>query len=418
VSAVQFCVSPPLIFLIMNLFEILITILSLLLLIILALAISFFLKKKGLENRMENLEELLEKNIEDLKRLNSINESSEKIIEIISDNIPHGLVVIDTRQKIIRINESILNIFLLEREKVLGEKTIFVFNNKKLEDLIDNAVKNREPLRDNIVFYGDEEVSLDVGVFPVNAGSYSALILFRNTTQEFEFSKLRSQFVANVSHEMRTPLTSIRGYVETVIENDLNDKDLVKKYLEKTLGEINRLNALIEDILNLSNIEFKRNILLKQSVDVVAVINDVMESLNFLVLKNGSAIFFKNSGEKIFIESDEDLFRHLVKNLIENSLFHGGVKIRIDISIMDFPDHIVIEFADNGRGIDQGNMPYIFQRFFRGDSPDRLKKTGSGLGLSIVKHIVELHDGSIKVSSIPGIETKFAVSLPKGENRG
>jgi len=426
----------------MTIFEILLTIfvalffLSIFFLIVLLntknkllMQINIF-KKKDQENYLR-IDELLRQ----------IDEYKKDINHIIT-KIPHGIVLLDQDLKISFINDSIANLLYINKETAVGSKTIYVFNNKNLEDLIEDSIKYLKPQRGNIIFYGEEEISIDVEAIPLDLKNFKILILFKNVTQEFEFSKLRSQFVANISHEMRTPLTSIKGYIETILDfdfenlkNNKNEKDKLKNYLSKTLIEVDRLSDLIKDILNLSDIEYKRNIILKQPVDVVSSIKEVVESLNFLAVQNKIKIYLKvnklnamsynyekfnilknlNSKikEKIIIISDQELFNQLIKNILENSIFHGGPETTIYIDVQETDSELILTFIDNGVGIDKDDLPFIFQRFYRGKGYMGNKHIGSGLGLAIVKHIVELHNGTIKVSSIPKKETKFLITLPK-----
>ena len=198
------------------------------------------------------------------------------------------------------------------------------------------------------------------------------------------------------------------------IENDLKDKDKIKKYLIKAMDEVDRLSYLIEDVLNLSNIEYKRNVILKQSCDLVAIIDECIESLSFLAEKNRVKIEFKHDTDTIGILTDEELIQQLFRNLLENSIFHGGKGINIKIILGQNDSDVIIEIIDNGVGIDKKDLPFVFQRFYRGKNIFSTRKIGSGLGLSIVKHIVELHKGKITVSSVPGSETRFTIMHTKG----
>ncbi len=346
-----------------------------------------------------------------------------KLMEHIVDNIWHGVMVIDQNREIVSINESLSSLFYLSKEDAVGRKTINIFNNNRFEEFISRALESLEPQRENLIFYEDEELYMDMEVFPVTSRGdligkdkkagpgIKLVILAKNNTQEVEFSKLRSQFVANVSHEMRTPLTSIRGYLE-ILEDELKENKDAKQYILKSLKETIRLNDLIEDVLNLSKIEYKRNVLLKEEVEIVGTIKEVLAGLKYLAIQNGVAVDFNYSQESVYFVTDPDLFRQLVKNLAENAIFHGGRQCRLSISLGSTKEGIYIYFKDDGVGISKQDLSYIFQRFYRGSNPFSAKRIGSGLGLSIVKHIVDLHNGRIKVISKPNVETVFKVFLP------
>ncbi len=369
----------------------------------------------------------------DVKELiNNISEQfkkNSKLIDTVLNNMSMGIMIIGIDKKIIKINASLLNLFHLESSKVIGENIMMVFSNAKLESMVADTIKDRKQKKEDMKFYGYEDLYLTIETIPLefdyNTGSksisikaeagkeISVLVLAENVTQEVEFSKLRSQFVANVSHEMRTPLTSIRGYLETILGSGIKDKKLVRKYLNKGLEEVNRLNFLIKDILDLSRIEYRRNVIFANDIDLVEVIRESIDSLDFLADENNITVEFEHTKDSIKYRSDEELFRQLAGNIIENAMFYAGSGSRLKINLSEDEENIYLNFADNGKGILKEDLPYIFQRFFRGKSPYSLKRIGSGLGLSIVKHTVDLHGGRVEVTSRPNIETSFKIVLPK-----
>src|SRR4030042_2327689 len=282
------------------------------------------------------------------------------LIDLIIDNTQQGIMIIDGERKILRINRSLLNLFYLNREDVLNSKTILVLNNEKLEDLISRTFEKLVPQENNIVFFEDEEKHLEVEIIPVIFNRYSnaeeinkeeaktieLLIFFRNVTPEVEFSRLRSQFVDNISHEMRTPLTSIGGYLETILEDDSIDREKIKDYLSKSLKEVERLNYLIKDVLNLSNIEYRRNVLFEKEHNLIDIIEDVIQSLSFLAKQNQIEINFKFSNNPINYQTDEELFRQMVRNIIENSIFYSGEGAKLSVDIKEEDNKILLTFKD------------------------------------------------------------------------
>jgi len=398
-------------------------------------------------NRFRNISNKIDKRINDKgmtvndyinyleKLIESVSEQfvkNSELIEAIFDNMAQGILIIDCNKRIIKINESLLNLFYLDSNKVLGERTMMVFNNRKLEDLINKVLKKKKSKRENIIFYRDEDLYLDIEAVHMEfvdnltktdlvtgrgkkGRNVNILILVNNATQEVEFSRLRSQFAANVSHEMRTPLTSIKGYLETAIDTDLKDKKRIKNYLEKSLVEVDKLNFLIKDIMDLSKIEYRRNVIFKDNVNLIEIIEDIVSSLHFLAEKNKIKIEFRYNKNSIGFTTDEELLRQLVRNMVENTIFYAGNGSKLVIDLKDNKENILLDFIDNGIGIAKEDLPYIFQRFYRGKNPLSSKRIGSGLGLSIVKHTLDLHNATIRITSDPGIETRFSIILPKKE---
>lgn len=357
-------------------------------------------------------------------------ERKSKLIDTVLNNMPIGIMIVGRDKKIIKMNDSLLNLFHLENSRVIGENIMMVFSNAKLESMIEDTINNKKQKKEDIKFYGYEDLYLNIETTPIefrsdkklgNSASIgeeageeiNVLVLAENVTQEVEFSKLRSQFVANVSHEMRTPLTSIKGYLETIIGSGLKDKKLIRKYLNKCLEEVERLSFLIKDVLDLSRIEYRRNVIFTNDIDLVEIIRESIKSLDFLADENNITVEFEHKKDSIKYRSDEELFRQLVENIIENAIFYTGSGSKLVIDLSEDKENIYLNFTDNGRGIAKEDLPYIFQRFFRGRSPYSLKRIGSGLGLSIVKHTVDLHGGRIEVASRPNIETSFKIILPK-----
>jgi two-component system phosphate regulon sensor histidine kinase PhoR len=193
-------------------------------------------KNTGIYNKqmLENYIARLKENIDTLLR-NS--QQKTNLVNLILNNVSLGILIIDNNRRIIRINESLMSLFYLDKIKIIDNKTIMVFNNENFENLISKSFNNLEAQQERITFFGDEDISLDIVAIPITPEcsivtkedikklrdmrtKINLFIIIRNITQEIEFSKLRSQFVANISHEMKTPLTSIKGYTETAIEDD------------------------------------------------------------------------------------------------------------------------------------------------------------------------------------------------------
>jgi len=374
-------------------------------------------------NGFQNIKELVNNISEQFKR-------NLKLTDTILDSVSMGIMIVGSDRKIIKINSPLLSLFHLKNRKADGETTMMVFNNVKLESMITDTIKNRISKKENIIFYGDEDLHLNIETIPVEfeddyvgdksisiepepGRELNVLVLARNITQKIEFSKLRSQFVANVSHEMRTPLTSIKGYLETVVDSGLKDRHLAEKYLNKGLQEVDRLNFLIKDILDLSRIEYRRNVIFKSDIDLVEIIKDSIDSVDILAEENNITIEFEHTEDSIKYRSDEELLQQLIGNIIKNTIFYSGSGSKLKIHLSGDEENIYLNFTDNGNGIAEEELPYIFHRFFRGKSPYSSKRIGSGLGLSIVKHTVDLHGGKIKVTSRPNIETSFDIVLPR-----
>ncbi len=224
----------------------------------------------------------------------------------------------------------------------------------------------------------------------------------------------RREFIGNVSHELKTPIFNIQGYILTLLDGGLEDQTINKEYLLRAEKNINRMVAIVEDLEVISQLEsgvLKLNI---ETFDLVLLAREVIESLEIKAKKKSIRLFFaENYDESIFISADKERIRQVLVNLIDNSIKYNNESGSTKISFFDMDQNILIEVTDNGIGIDVNHIHRIFERFYRVDKSRSREQGGSGLGLAIVKHIIEAHNQTINVRSTIGIGTTFAFTLKK-----
>jgi len=223
---------------------------------------------------------------------------------------------------------------------------------------------------------------------------------------------MRSDFVANVSHELKTPLTSIKGFVETLLEGALDDKENNRNFLKIIYDHTERLNNLVEDLLSLSHLESKEIILNKKSFNLRQQLEEAISTFKAQLKKNGIEV--KNELPiSISVTADQDRMEQVFTNLIDNAIKFNKEKGAIRIYIQEVNGKIKVFVEDKGIGIPEKDIPRIFERFYRVDKARSRELGGTGLGLSIVKHIVELHGGNVGVESAEGLGSKFWFTIPK-----
>jgi len=237
----------------------------------------------------------------------------------------------------------------------------------------------------------------------------------RNEIEKLEkMAEYRREFLGNISHELKTPIFNIQGYVLTLLDGGLEDASINREYLERTESSINRLITLVDDLENISHLESGVVKLNMKRFDVVALAREVADFMEIKASRQGKTIDFSGSYDKpIVVNADLERIRQVFVNLLDNSLKYGGKedgKTRISFFKMD--ENVLVEITDNGPGIEPQDIPRIFERFYRADKARSREQGGSGLGLSIVKHIIEAHNQSIDVRSSKGIGTTFAFTLP------
>lgn len=240
----------------------------------------------------------------------------------------------------------------------------------------------------------------------------------KDTHQQIEDLKQRAQyrreFIGNVSHELKTPVFNIQGYILTLLDGAVEDPQINKKYLERTEASVNRLINIVEDLEDISQLESGSLKLKQDRFDVAKLAREIVDQLEMKAQKRGIRLFFRKKYDKpINVIADHQRIRQVFTNLIDNSIKYGRDDGSTKISFFDMHDHILCEVTDNGPGIPESSLPRVFERFYRTDKARSREKGGTGLGLAIVKHIIEAHDQTINVRSKEGIGTTFAFTLKK-----
>jgi two-component system, OmpR family, phosphate regulon sensor histidine kinase PhoR len=246
-----------------------------------------------------------------------------------------------------------------------------------------------------------------------------------NKTREIDDLKkmeaYRREFLGNVSHELKTPIFNIQGYILTLLDGGMDDPQINRKYLERTEQSIDRMISIIEDLEAISRFEAGELRLEFENFDIVSLASDVMEDLEIKAEKKNIRFYMaRNYDVPIYVFADRQRIRQVLTNLIVNSIKYGTENGRTKISFFDMDENILVEVTDSGVGIPREELPRVFERFYRGDRSRarRSGEGGSGLGLAIVKHIIEAHNQTINVRSTLGVGSTFAFTLRKGKPAG
>jgi len=226
----------------------------------------------------------------------------------------------------------------------------------------------------------------------------------------------RKEFVGNVAHELKTPLFSVQGYISNLLDGAMDDKELLKKYLKRAEKSVDRLTYIIKDLDLITQLESSTLKLQITSFDIVKLTEEIIEDLEISASKKNIKIIFNKIYEnEILVDADRNRIEQVLTNLITNSINYGAEKGTTEISFESDEKNIMIKVNDNGEGINEENMPRLFQRFFRVDVSRSRNQGGSGLGLAIVKHIIDAHNENIYVQSTEGIGSEFSFSLKKSK---
>jgi len=224
----------------------------------------------------------------------------------------------------------------------------------------------------------------------------------------------RRDFIGNVSHELKTPLFNIQGYVSTLLDGGLEDPSINREYLRRTEKSVERLVKIIGDLDEISQLEtgqLKLNII---RFDLTPLAREVVEFLEMKAHKHDIQIILNDPEKTLLVEGDRERIRQVLINIVDNSIRYGNNEGgRTKITFFDMDEHILTEITDNGIGIDTGELPRVFERFYRTGRGRAATKKGKGLGLAIVKHIIEAHHQTVSVRSAIGVGTTFGFTLKK-----
>ena len=348
---------------------------------------------------------------------NTIEEVEYKHLQLTSvlKSISHGILVIDIDGNIILINDEARKMI---KSKCIGKeegKNIKqVIHVEKILNGIEKYIGSKENNCEKLKLEDETVYKLKIDpVYLQNSKNaiIGSIINIENITEIVKLENMRRDFVANVSHELKTPLTSINGFVETLIINEDLPSDKRNRFLAIIQKESDRLKRLIEDILLLSSIESKNN-LVTENVLLYNIFKEVYEMISYIASSKHIKIYYNFEDEKVAIQAYGDYIKQLFLNLIDNAIKYTPEGGTVIINQFTRNDEITIEVIDNGVGIPKEDKSKIFQRFYRVDKARSRSVGGTGLGLAITKHIVNSLQGNISVESKLGEGSKFIVTIP------
>lgn len=347
----------------------------------------------------------------------------ERLLEVVVEGLGDAVIVFDQDLHIRFINPSATRLFAWDPERPpLGEDAGDCISNTALVDMLEDCIANGQHENTEIIHTvpGGGEASarnLEVDVAPMqysDSGTVTrARVVLHDVSSAHELEQVRKDFVANASHELRTPLTVINGYLENLIDSEIEDRDQSLRFLGVMQKHGDRIARIIEDMLTISKLESDVDIIEKNTFDLRKCALEVRARLAPLAEAKSATISIELPEGESEVSGDAFYWDQILFNLIENAIKENdalGLKVSVSIERTETEDMVTI--SDNGVGIPKAALPFIFKRFYRVDTNRGADKKGTGLGLSIVKRAVEAHGGTICVDSTPGVRTAFTISLP------
>ncbi|MCX7773979.1 MAG: ATP-binding protein, partial [Clostridia bacterium] len=338
-------------------------------------------------------------------------------VDTIINSMGSGLIAVDRFMRIITINPVAGELFGVSGNTPhIGVPLVQIIRNRLLNDLLWKSILNNQVFHEEVQIYQSGKRILAIHISPIypmdgRSPNSGALAYINDITQIRKLEEMRSEFVSNVTHELKTPLTSIRGFVETLKNGAMRDENVADKFLDIIDLEADRLSSLINDILELSEIEGMKREHEPDTFKLQPLVQEV-ESILVNTAKDKGVHFELNVGEDVTITANRNRMKQLLINLMDNAVKYNKRDGTIWVWTENQKNRVEIHVKDTGIGIPEDKQTRIFERFYRVDKGRSREMGGTGLGLSIVKHIANLYNGSIKVLSEEGKGSEFIVSLP------
>jgi len=348
-----------------------------------------------------------------LTRLETTNGEHEAILASMSE----GVLAVAVDRTVFSLNTAAAKLLGSERSRIQGRTLHEVVRHPRLRNFIERALQSRAPLEEDLELGDDahERVLQARGALLRDArgGSHGVVIVLKDVSRMRQLETMRTDFAANVSHELKTPITSIKGFVETLLDGAMQDPDDCRRFLQIVAKQSDRLNAIIDDLMSLARIEQNASsseIALESSA-VKPVLEAAVEECLVKAREKEIKLEVQCLAD-VRAELNAALLEQAVANLIDNAVKYSGQGSQIEIRAARSEREVTISVSDHGCGIPAEHIPRLFERFYRVDKARSRKVGGTGLGLAIVKHIVYAHRARITVDSKPGEGSTFTIHLP------
>ncbi len=325
-------------------------------------------------------------------------------------NFPDPLLIIDQRSNIIEMNLATIDLL---GKKAKGENVLSVLRIPELGGLIEQSIQNNTPIESEVSLIFPKERTYRIWISGSRSVGENKLNFIRlyDSTSEHNIQNIQKDFIANASHELKTPISSILGYCETLLNDKSKDSKIHEKFLNTIFNETNRMSSLVNDLLSLTRIEKIEFTPPDQHINLVEILKEVENICNDRNLKEKSKYKFQLPKRKILVIGDKPELKQVFLNIIENAIMHSQSKKPIKINLKTSSSKAVFSVEDFGVGISNQNIPLLTKRFFRIDTARSRKSGNTGLGLSIVKHSISRHNAELNIESEPNKGSKFSITF-------
>ena len=334
--------------------------------------------------------------------------------EAVLSSMVEGVLAVDAREKVLRLNKAAGKLLGIEPGNAEGKLIGEVVRNSHLREFVTQTLQGIETVETDLTIGSQNEIFLQAhgaALKDVQGQSIGAVVVLNDVTRLRRLETVRSDFVANVSHELKTPITLIKGFVETLQQGALENRDEAERFLGIMAKQVERLNAIIEDLLSLSRLEQGTGKPEVEKSTLRQILESAIRDCELKAADKNTTIQL-NCANELEVLASPDLLGQAVLNLVDNALKYSEPGGKVEVEVQTTESEVVIAVQDAGCGIDSSHLPRLFERFYRVDQARSRQLGGTGLGLAIVKHIAQAHGGSVSVNSTLGKGSRFSIHLP------
>ena len=346
------------------------------------------------------------------RRIDDVTRNRNSLAAVLA-GLTEGVVAFDSSQRVLHINEAAISMLGLERDQIIGLSFESLHVNRQIKQTVDTCVSEQTNVL-SVVTVAERTLECSCAVMEQNVNNVGAgaVLVLEDITERRHLEEVRSDFVANASHELKTPISAIRGFVETIIDDPAMPDDVFSRFMERIRRQTIRLDSIVQDLLRLSRFDSSLRAKVESRVSLADLLQQVYQAKADDASDAQVSLELGFLADELFVEGEPEALNQLVTNLVDNALKYTDEGGQVLLRTLKIGSMAHIEVEDNGIGIPGEETQRVFERFYRIDPARSRELGGTGLGLAIVKHIAQAHNGSVSVESELGQGSVFCVQIP------